>query len=121
MLHLHGYPAGQPQHVLVVPSKHAASIDDLDEEVGGHLFAIAQKITRALRRSGVPCEGVDLFLANGKAAGQEVFHVHLHVFPRFAGDGFSLHPGSNYTNLPTRTELDALARAIRPQLTDNSP
>ena len=109
-----------PGHVLVVPNKHVASIDDLDEEVGGHLFAIAQRITRALRRSGVRCEGVNLFLADGKAAGQEVLHVHLHVFPRFAGDGFSLHPGPNYTDLPTHTELNALARAIRPQLTDNS-
>lgn len=52
---------------------------------------------------------------------QEVFHVHLHVFPRFAGDGFSLHPGPNYTNLPTRTELDALARGIRAQMAGNSP
>ena len=110
-----------PEHVLIVPNKHVASIDDLDEEIGGHLFAIAQRIARSLRHSGVHCEGVDLFLADGKAAGQEVLHVHLHVFPRFTGDGFSLHPGANYTNLPTRTELDALARGIRPQLIDNSP
>ena len=108
-----------PGHVLIVPNVHVTSIDDLDEKVGGHLFAIAQRISRALRKSGVQCEGINLFLADGKAAGQEVFHVHLHVFPRFSGDGFVLRPGPNYNKLPARNQLDALAEAIRAQLAGN--
>ena len=110
-----------PGHVLIVPNEHVASIDDLDEKIGGHLFAVAQRIARALRHSGVRCDGVNLFLADGEAAGQEVFHVHLHVFPRFAGDGFSLRPGPNYTKLPARDQLNALAEAIRARLAGNSP
>lgn len=110
-----------PGHVLIVPNKHVASIDDLDETIGGHLFAIAQRITRALRRSGVRCEGVNLFLADGEAAGQEVFHVHLHIFPRFSNDGFGLRPGPSYSKLPARDQLDDLAAAIRARLADASP
>ena len=108
-----------PGHVLIVPNKHVASIDDLDEAIGGHLFAVAQRIARALRGSDVRCEGVNLFLADGEAAGQEVFHVHLHVFPRFANDGFGLRPGPNYGSLPARDQLDDLAAAIRTRLTDS--
>ena len=111
-----------PGHVLIVPNKHVSSIDDLDETIGGHLFAIAQRITHALRRSGVHCEGVNLFLADGGAAGQEVFHVHLHVFPRFSDDGFGLlRPGPSYGKLPARDQLDDLAAAIRARLADASP
>lgn len=102
-----------PGHVLIVPVEHVVSIDDLDEGIGGHLFMVAQRISRALRRSGVHCEGVNLFLADGEAAGQEVFHVHLHLFPRFRNDGFGLRLGPDYGILPTRSDLDEVAEAIR--------
>lgn len=102
-----------PGHVLIVPVEHVVSIDDLDEGIGGHLFTVAQRISRALRRSGVRCEGVNLFLADGEAAGQEVFHVHLHLFPRFRNDGFGLRLGPDYGILPTRSDLDEVAEAIR--------
>jgi histidine triad (HIT) family protein len=102
-----------PGHVLIVPVEHVVSIDDLDEGIGGHLFTVAQRISRALRRSGVHCEGVNLFLADGEAAGQEVFHVHLHLFPRFRNDGFGLRLGPDYGILPTRSDLDEVAEAIR--------
>ncbi|MCD6494438.1 HIT family protein [Candidatus Bipolaricaulota bacterium] len=110
-----------PGHVLIVPNEHVASIDNLDERVGEHLFAVAQRIARALRHSDVRCEGINLFLADGQAAGQEVFHVHLHVFPRFADDGFGLRPGPSYTKLPPRRELDELAAVIRTQMAGDSP
>jgi diadenosine tetraphosphate (Ap4A) HIT family hydrolase len=62
---------------------------------------------------------VTLFLADGEAASQIVPHVHLHVIPRFAGDGFKLNPRGGVTtweNLPSRDELDATARAVRAAL-----
>src|SRR5262249_857015 len=59
--------------------------------------------------SGLKCEGVNFFLADGEAAGQEVFHVHLHVLPRFAGDGFGLRFGPHYANKPKRRELNEIA------------
>ena len=79
-----------PGHILIVPIKHVVSINDLDEQTGGHLFTVAQRISRALRHSGVRCQGVNPFLADGEVAGQEVFHVHLHILPCFPDDGFAL-------------------------------
>jgi len=102
-----------PGHVLVIPNSHATYLADLDEETGAHLFRIAQRIAAALRLSGIKFEGANLFLADGEAAGQEVFHVHLHVIPRFKGDGFGLKFGPGYGMKPERSELDALAEQIK--------
>jgi histidine triad (HIT) family protein len=105
-----------PGHLLVVPIEHAATLSDLDEDVGAHVFRVAQRLAGALRASGPRCEGINLFLADGEAAGQEVFHIHLHVFPRFYGDGFGLRFGPNYANKPDRQELEAAAQRVRDAL-----
>jgi histidine triad (HIT) family protein len=102
-----------PGHVLIIPTRHVSSLAELDEESGAHMFRMAQRIAEAMRRSGLRCEGVNLFLADGEAAGQEVFHVHLHVLPRFTGDGFGLRFGPEYGNRPDRPELDEIAESIR--------
>jgi histidine triad (HIT) family protein len=61
----------------------------------------------------VKCEGVNLFIADGEAAGQDVFHVHLHIFPRFSGDGFGFIFGPAYTVKTSRQSLDEWAEKIR--------
>jgi histidine triad (HIT) family protein len=100
-------------HILVVPKIHAAYLNDLDEDVGARLFRVAMRLDRALRKSGIRCEGVNLFLADGEVAGQEIFHVHLHVFPRFVGDGFGLKFGPHYAEKPSRTSLNEIAVRIK--------
>jgi histidine triad (HIT) family protein len=100
-------------HVLVVPEDHVSCLADLPESMGAHMFRTARKIAAALYESGLDCEGVNLFLADGEAAGQEVFHVHLHIFPRFAGDGFGLRFGPGYTERPDREDLEDAAKRIR--------
>jgi len=102
-----------PGHLLVIPNRHARYLADLDEETGAQLFRVGQRLAGALRKSGVRCQGVNLFLADGEAAGQEVFHVHLHVIPRHEGDGFGLRFSPLYYQLPPRSELDRLAEQIR--------
>ena len=102
-----------PGHMLVIPVRHATYLADLHPEDGRVLFAIAQRLSQAVRRSGLKADGVNLLLADGEAAGQEVFHVHLHVLPRFDGDGFGHRFPSDYGRRPQREELDANARAIR--------
>jgi diadenosine tetraphosphate (Ap4A) HIT family hydrolase len=97
-------------HLLVIPKRHASDLADLDEQLGMSMFRIAQRLAAALRRSGLPCEGVNLFLADGEAAFQEVFHVHLHVFPRTTGDGFRID--ADWRERP-RAELDDAAERIR--------
>ena len=74
-----------PGHMLVIPNRHAAYLADLKEEEGAQIFRVAQRLAAALRQSGVKCEGVNFFLADGEAAMQEIFHLHLHVFPRYQG------------------------------------
>jgi histidine triad (HIT) family protein len=102
-----------PGHVLVVPHRHAPYLADLHEEEGAQMFRVAQRVAAALRKSGTKCEGINFFLADGVAAGQEVFHVHLHVFPRYAGDGFGLNLPPDYEQRPRREELDQIAETIR--------
>lgn len=99
-----------PGHVLVVPRVHAVGLEELDEDTSAHVWRIGHRVGRALRRSGLPCEGVNLFLADGEAAFQEIFHFHLHVFPRFQGDSFRIA-----ADWATRDRhlLDDEARAVR--------
>ncbi len=105
-----------PGHVLVVPNEPVASLADLDPETGAQLFRVAQRIAAALRASGLRCEGVNLFLADGEAAMQEVFHVHLHVFPRYKGDGFGLRFSERYFQKPARAALEDAGAQIRAAL-----
>src|SRR5262245_57065135 len=79
-----------PGHMLLVPIRHSPCLAELQSEESAQIFSLAQMLANALRKSSVKCEGVNLFLADGEAAGQEVFHTHLHVLPRYAGDGFGL-------------------------------
>lgn len=101
-----------PGHLLVVPVRHAADLAQLKEEEGAHIFRVAQRLAAALRKSGVKCEGVNLFLADGEAAMQEVFHAHLHVIPRFDGDGFEFKFSAKYFQKPERHELNKIAEKI---------
>jgi histidine triad (HIT) family protein len=100
-----------PGHVLVLPKQHHPSLEDLPEAVGARLFTIAQRTATAIRRSGLRCEGVRFTLADGAAAGQDVFHLHLHVIPRFVGDSYRVI--ADWSASPSREELDAVAQTIR--------
>ena len=101
-------------HLLVVPIRHAPFMADVTAEEAAALMRVAQRTTAALRASTLKCEGVNYFLADGEAAMQEVFHAHLHVFPRFKGDKFGLRFSPEYyTRRPPRDELDQQAAELR--------
>ena len=102
-----------PGHALVIPRIHAPYLADLDEEDGAQIFRVAQRVAAALRKCGVKCDGINFFLADGVAAGQEVFHVHLHVFPRYFGDDFRLKLPADYNDRPPRKELNEIAQRIK--------
>ena len=100
-------------HVLVIPTYHTADLAGLDSESGGRIFALGQRVAAALRQSGVPCEGINFFLADGAPAGQTVFHTHLHVIPRRRGDGLGFRHGEGFNRgRPARLELDELAKRL---------
>ena len=65
-------------HALVIPLEHWATMDKVPELVAGRMMSVAGRVARALS-DVVRMEGYNLFVANGEHAGQEVFHVHLHV------------------------------------------
>ena len=67
-------------------------------------------MARALRRSSLRCEGINVFLCDGEAAFQTVFRFHLHVIPRYAGDGWTILPESTARD---RSLLDSDAQAIK--------
>jgi RNA polymerase sigma factor (sigma-70 family) len=104
-----------PGHLLVIPKTHAAGLDDLDPSDGADMFAVAQRVANGIRRTDLRCEGINLFLADGEAAFQEIFHIHLHVVPRYRGDSFRLDSGQS-TEQATREELDHVAATIRAAL-----
>lgn len=105
-----------PGHVLVIPLTHGSGLTTLESGTGAQMFRVGQRLAEAIRRSGVRCEGINFLLADGEAAGQEVFHIHLHVIPRSAGDGFGFRYGPDFGTLPDRAVLEATARAVRDAL-----
>ena len=101
-------------HLLIVPIRHAPLMGDVTAEEAAAMMRVARRATAALRASTLKCEGINYFLADGEAAMQEVFHAHLHVFPRFKGDNFGLRFAPEYyTRRPPRNDLDQQAGELR--------
>jgi histidine triad (HIT) family protein len=100
-------------HALVLPKRHAARLAELDDESAQRLFPAAVRTAAALRAAQFRCQGVNVFLADGEAAGQEVDHVHLHVIPRFVGDPFRVSRAGREAAAASRPELDAAAVRLR--------
>jgi histidine triad (HIT) family protein len=105
------YPV-HPGHALVVPKAHVTDLAACPAELAGHLFAVSGRLGPVLCRT-VGGDGFNVWTANGSAAGQEVFHLHLHVLPRFRDDSFGLRFPKSYPEATTRQELDTLAGRIR--------
>jgi histidine triad (HIT) family protein len=95
-------------HVLVVPREHAATCFELRDDLAGLLFRTAVRIARAVNGLYRP-DGVSLVQNNGAAAGQSVFHVHLHVLPRM--QGVRVRIGEQGWS-SERAELDRMAAEI---------
>ena len=83
--------AGQvnPGHVLVATQRQVETVMELEEAEAAHLFAIATRVAKAVQAAFAP-EGMTLLQTNKPAGWQTVPHVHIHVLPRYAGDGAEL-------------------------------
>jgi histidine triad (HIT) family protein len=100
-----------PGHVLVAVKKHADNLYALDDAQAAAVARAGVRVARAIRDAFKP-EGLSVYQANGKAAGQTVFHYHIHLLPRHAGDGMELTwPVKN----PPREMLEGYAEKIRKQ------
>ncbi|NHJ41070.1 MAG: HIT domain-containing protein [Asgard group archaeon] len=85
-------------HALIIPKKHVVLVEELDEEFYLKLFPIARKIASRIKEKLSETTAINYFIADGKDAGQEVFHVHLHVIPRKPNDGFRFIFDEEYYN-----------------------
>jgi histidine triad (HIT) family protein len=98
-----------PGHVLVAVKKHAENLYALDDAQAGAVLRAAARVARAIRDAFAP-QGLSVYQANGKAAGQTVFHYHVHLVPRHEGDGMALTwPVKN----PPRDKLEEYAAKVR--------
>jgi histidine triad (HIT) family protein len=103
-----------PGHVLVISNEHVADMHALPDPTADRLFAVARHLAGVLRHTdAVRADGVNLIIADGAAAGQEVLHAHAHLVPRFPADGFDMVASGWRGPAPTRNELDAIAARIR--------
>ena len=104
-----------PGHTLVVPKKPFIDGIETDPEILAHIIKIGQKIA-IVQKETLKCGGVNFLMSNGAAAGQEVFHTHLHVIPRFEGDGvFNSVEHGKYKD----GEAEGLAVTIADALSNN--
>ena len=101
-----------PGHTLVLPKKHTEDLCTCEPEVFASLSRAAQRIACAMKKS-LQLEGINLIQNTGVAAGQSIFHLHLHLIPRHAGDGLAPWRGTPYA---TADEATSLAQKIREEL-----
>ena len=95
-------------HVLVIPNAHYENLYDLPDALGGPIHAAARRIALALKQA-YGCAGVSTRQHNEPAGNQDVWHYHLHVFPRYADDALYLR---TYERRPT-TPAERLPYAIK--------
>ena len=99
-------------HTLVIPKEHTTNIFDVAPETLAQLITVAQRVAAA-QRDALACDGVNLVMNNGEAAGQEVPHIHFHVIPRYIDDGKMPRPHKTpYENEEASTIAAKVARAM---------
>ena len=103
------FPAA-PGHVLVIPKAHYSDMFELSEEAATKLYPLAKKIAKRIKEV-TGSEGINIVQNNGEAAGQSVYHFHLHIIPRKMGDGIILNKSSNMDT--TIEELEAMWHKLK--------
>lgn len=100
-------------HALVIPKKHYDPVTATPDEVLAKLHVTAKQIASA-QMNAFGADGVNIMQNNGKAAGQEVEHIHVHVIPRFENDGHHWNwAAKKYNDVD---EMNELAAKLQQQL-----
>jgi histidine triad (HIT) family protein len=96
-------------HSLVIPKAHAANVFEIEDDLLAHAHIIAKKIAIALKEA-TGCAGINILQNNGEVAGQSVFHLHIHVIPRYDDDDAHIKwiPGTQDTD-----KLDEIAKKVK--------
>jgi histidine triad (HIT) family protein len=99
-------------HALVIPKAHYVDIFEIPQNGLSQVHIIAKKVSFAIEKA-TDADGISIIQQNGKAAGQDIFHLHIHIVPRFEGQKL---PPFNELREVERAKLDVLAKKIRQQL-----
>ncbi len=99
-------------HMLVMTREHGVLMNDVDDQAAMRTFRVARKLATVVGPT-LGAGGVNLFVADGEVAFQDVPHFHVHVIPRYAGDGFGLSFPPGYGEPPSREQLETVAAALR--------
>lgn len=102
-------------HTLVVPRRHVVDLTSCPEAVASHLFAVCSRLGPRIVEE-VGAAGFNVWTANGAAAGQEIFHLHLHILPRYNDDAFGLRFPKSYPREASRQELEVMAASLRKRM-----
>ncbi len=99
-------------HALILPKEHFDNVYDMDPEIGSKVFVLAGKVAQCLKEE-LQCDGINILQNNEEAAGQTVFHFHMHIIPRYEGDAVQMgwQPGKT-----DQESLAALAERIGEKL-----
>ena len=97
-------------HILIIPKKHFENLYEISSEEFEHLFKIAKKVAFAVKK-GLKADGITLVQNNDRAAGQDVFHIHVHIIPRYLGQ--KLIRGEERTLQENKENLDEIAEKIK--------
>ncbi len=100
-----------PGHTLVIPKEHYENILTAPEDVLMKMMATVKKVAHAFK-DGLGVDDFNLAMNNGPHAGQVVFHAHLHVMPRHAGDGYELWHGRPYAEGEMKEYAQKLKKAL---------
>lgn len=99
-------------HVIIVPNQHIENIFDLPEDLGNKIFTLSKKVAVALKKA-YNCDGVSTRQHNEPAGNQDVWHYHLHVFPRYEGDNLYINHKDTYW--PSIEEVKSYADKLKLQ------
>ena len=102
-----------PGHTLVVPKKHYPSMVEMPPDEVGKAFVSVSKVTRGVMKAS-KAEGISIGQSNGRAASQEVFHMHVHVIPRYIHE---LPSGFPERKTATTAELEQIGKKIKAAIT----
>ncbi|HNM83420.1 MAG: HIT family protein [Mycobacterium sp.] len=103
-------------HTLVIPKDHHVDLTDTPPDVVAGMMKLGQRIALGARASGLHADGTNIVVNDGKAAFQSVFHIHLHVAPRQAGDKLSFAKGLLLRRDPDREATGRILRDALAQL-----
>jgi histidine triad (HIT) family protein len=104
--------AKNPGNVLVAPDRHVENLYELDRDLAGAVHETARRVALAMK-SAYDCEGISTRQHNEPAGDQEVWHYHLHVFPRYTGDELYRSPFRRVPPQERRAYAERLRAAIR--------